>query len=176
MPDCSRFQQIVSDRRAIVNTLQANLNQDLADCADIGTPQQVAQCRAQVRARLAEAEAALHAAEANLQSCLETPDLLEAQGRITFLRVHDLGTGFGPPNDFLDVEAVILLDSQPGKGFGFQLRNDRNRPAREGMLQLLRDAFSRNEPVTIDFLRSTGKNNGTIIRVALIKQAVAPTP
>jgi len=122
-----------------------------------------------VRARLAEAEAALHAAEANLQSCLETPDLLEAQGRITFLRVHDLGTGFGPPNDFLDVEAVILLDSQPGKGFGFQLRNDRNRPAREGMLQLLRDAFSRNEPVTIDFLRRTGRNNGTIFRVALIR-------
>jgi hypothetical protein len=76
----------------------------------------------------------------------------------------------------LDVEAVILLDSQPGKGFGFQLRNDQNQPAREGMLQLLRDAFARNEPVTIDFLRSTGKNNGTIIRVALIKQAVAPTP
>jgi len=24
-------------------------------------------------------------------------------------------------------------------------------------------------PVTIDFLRSTGKNNGTIIRVALVK-------
>ena len=65
-----------------------------------------------------------------------------------------------------------VLDSQPGKGFGFQLRNDQNQPAREGMLQLLRDAFAGNEPVTIDFLRSTGKNNGTIIRVALIKQAV----
>jgi hypothetical protein len=39
------------------------------------------------------------------------------------------------------------------------------------MLQLLRDAFAGNESVTIDFLRSTGKNNGTIIRVALIKQA-----
>jgi hypothetical protein len=122
-----------------------------------------------VRARLAAAEAALNTAEGDLQKCLATPDLLEAQGRITFLRVHDLGTGFGPPNDFLDVEAVILLDSQPGKGFGFQLRNDQNQPAREGMLQLLRDAFAGNEPVTIDFLRSTGKNNGTIIRVALVK-------
>jgi hypothetical protein len=172
MPDCSRFQQIVNDRRAVADTLHANLNQDLADCADAGSPQQVAQCRAQVRARLAAAEAALNTAEADLQRCLATPDLLEAQGRITFLRVHDLGTGFGPPNDFLDVEAVIQLDSQPGKGFGFQLRNDQNQPAREGMLQLLRDAFAGNEPVTIDFLRSTGKNNGTIIRVALIKQAV----
>ncbi len=33
-------------------------------------------------------------------------DLLESKGRITFLRVHDVGTGFGPPTDFLDVEVV----------------------------------------------------------------------
>jgi hypothetical protein len=25
-------------------------------------------------------------------------------GRITFLRAHDVGTGFGPPDDFIDVE------------------------------------------------------------------------
>ena len=99
-------------------------------------------------------------------------DVLEAQGRITFLRVHDLGTGFGPPNDFLDVECVVLLDTQPNKYFGFQLRNDRNRPAREGMLLLLREAFATNQPVTIDFFRVAGKNGGTIFRVALIR---APT-
>jgi hypothetical protein len=169
MPDCSRFQQIVNEQRAIVNALQASLDQDLADCGDLEGPQRIAQCRAQVRSRLTNAEAALNAAEATLQTCLSTPDVLEARGRISFLRVHDLGTGFGPPNDFLDVEAVILLDSEPGKYFGFQLRNDRNRPAREGMLRLLRDAFATNQPVTIDFFRVAGKNGGTIFRVALIK-------
>jgi hypothetical protein len=128
MPDCSRFQQIVNDRRAVADTLHANLNQDLADCADVGTPQQVAQCRAQVRKRLADAEAALNTAEGDLQTCLATPDLLEAQGRITFLRVHDLGTGFGPPNDFLDVEAVIQLDSQPEKGSVFNCATTRTSP------------------------------------------------
>ena len=97
-------------------------------------------------------------------------DLLESKGRITFLRVHDVGTGFGPPTDFLDVEVVIQLDSQPGKSFGFQLRNDNNRPARDGMLDLLRDAFANNFPVLIDYNVTPPKVNGVIIRVAVVKQ------
>jgi len=97
-------------------------------------------------------------------------DLLESKGRITFLRVHDVGTGFGPPSDFLDVEVVIQLDSQPGKSFGFQLRNDNNRPAREGMLELLRDAFANNFPVIIDYNVAPPKVNGVIIRTAVVKQ------
>ena len=90
--------------------------------------------------------------------------LLESKGRITFLRVHDVGTGFGPPSDFLDVEVVVQLDSQPGKSFGFQLRNDNNRPARQGMLDLLRDAFANNFPVLIDYNVTPPKVNGVIIR------------
>lgn len=97
-------------------------------------------------------------------------DLLESKGRITFLRVHDVGTGFGPPTDFLDVEVVVQIDSQPGKSFGFQLRNDNNRPARQGMLDLLRDAFAGNFPVLIDYNVTPPKVNGVIIRVAVVKQ------
>jgi hypothetical protein len=96
-------------------------------------------------------------------------DLLETKGTITFLRVHDVGTGYGPPSDFLDVEVVILLNTAPGKGFGFQLRNDNNRPARQGMLDLLRDAFTNNLPVLIDYNVTPPKKNGVIIRVALTK-------
>ena len=96
--------------------------------------------------------------------------LLESKGKITFLRVHDVGTGFGPPSDFLDVEVVVQLDTQPGKSFGFQLRNDNNRPARQGMLELLRDAFANNFPVLIDYNVTPPKVNGVIIRVAVVKQ------
>ena len=39
------------------------------------------------------------------------PNLLEKTGKIVFLRAHDLGTGFGPPNDQLDVEAVFCLNA-----------------------------------------------------------------
>ena len=45
-----------------------------------------------------------------------------AIGNITLLRVHDLGTGFGPPDDELDAEVIVLLDTEPEKAFGFKLR------------------------------------------------------
>ncbi len=96
-------------------------------------------------------------------------DLLEATGRITLLRVHDVGTRFGPPNDQIDVEVIIQLNTQQGKSFGFQLRPDGNGPAREGMLSLLKDAFANNWPVTIDYLIDPGKTNGIIIRAWVIK-------
>lgn len=96
-------------------------------------------------------------------------DLIESTGKITFLRVHDVGTGFGPPSDFIDVEVVIQLDSRPGQSFGFQLRVDANRAARQGMLDLLRDAFNNNWNATIDYDIEPPKKNGVIIRVALRK-------
>ena len=100
------------------------------------------------------------------------PGLYNAAGVITLLRVHDLGTGFGGGTDFLDGEVVIRLDSQPGMAFGFQLRNDDDRPAREGMLALLRDAFNHDWIVNIDFWIVPGKTNGRIIRVWLTKPEV----
>jgi hypothetical protein len=96
-------------------------------------------------------------------------DLLQSTGKITFLRVHDVGSGFGPPSDFIDVEVVVQLDSRPGESFGFQLRADANRAARQGMLDLLRDAFDKNVNVTIDYNIEPPKKNGVIIRVALRK-------
>ena len=63
----------------------------------------------------------------------------------------------------------IGLDSQPGKFFGFQLRNDAKLPARQGMLDLLRDAFERNLIVNIDFFQKPGKNNNILFRVWLTR-------
>jgi hypothetical protein len=104
------------------------------------------------------------------------PNLLEKTGKIVFLRAHDLGTGFGPPNDQIDVEAVFSLNSIADGAMGFQLRNDNKLPARQAMFSLLRDAFVNNLPVTADFLIDPGKKNGVAIRIALIKSLGAPTP
>ena len=90
-----------------------------------------------------------------------------ARGKLTLLRVHDVGSGFGPPNDFIDVEVVIAIDTAPGKFFGFQLRNDSRLPARQGMLDLLRDAFERNLAVNFDHLPVAGRNNSILFRVWL---------
>jgi hypothetical protein len=97
------------------------------------------------------------------------PDLLEKTGNIVFLRAHDLGTGYGPPSDQLDVEAVFILNALGDGGYGFQLRNDDNLPARQAMFSLLRDAFVHNLTVIADYLIEPGRINGTAIRVALIR-------
>lgn len=97
------------------------------------------------------------------------PDLLNSSGKITMLRIHDVGTKYGPPADQIDVEAVIQLDTKPGMAFGFQLRNDNQRVTREGMLNLLRDAFRNNWTVSIDYNIDPPKKNGVIIRAWVIK-------
>lgn len=92
----------------------------------------------------------------------------QASGKISLLRVHDVGTKFGPPNDQIDVEVVIQIKGN-SKSFGFQLRTDQNRVARQGMLDLLRDAFNHGWTTTVDYDIDAGKNNGRLFRVWLTK-------
>jgi hypothetical protein len=90
-----------------------------------------------------------------------------ASGKLAFLRVHRLGSGFGPPSDFLDVEVVIGIHGAQG-GFGVTLRNDNNRFAHQGMLDLLRDVFNSDTAVEVEYTVDPGefgKINGTILRV-----------
>ena len=101
-------------------------------------------------------------------------NLLEKTGKIVFLRAHDLGTGYGPPNDELDVEAVFILNAIGDGAYGFQLRNDDKLPARQAMFSLLRDAFVNNLTVIADYLIDPGKQNGIAIRVALIRDQIRP--
>ncbi len=93
--------------------------------------------------------------------------LLGAEGKVALLRVHDVGTGYGPPTDFLDVEVVAWLDTMPGRAFGFQLRDDANKGAHRGILSLLRKAFKDNRRVHFDYYR-TGFRNGRIIRAWIV--------
>ena len=103
-------------------------------------------------------------------------DLLEKTGKIVFLRANDLGTGYGPPNDFLDVEAEFIVNSLGEGAYGFQLRNDDNLPARQAMFSLLSEAYAHNFTVIADYLIEPGRINGTAIRVALIRDATSVTP
>ena len=97
--------------------------------------------------------------------------LVNSNGKLTFLRVHDVGTGWGPPTDQIDVEVVVKLDTEPDRAMGFPLRDDGNRPARQGMLDLLRDAFNNDWTVAIDYSidLDANKKNGVLIRTWLTK-------
>ncbi len=94
--------------------------------------------------------------------------LLAAEGRVTSIRVHEVGTGYGPPGDVIDGEVVILLDTWPGRAFGFTLRENADKNAHRGMLNTLRTALRNDSRVRVDYIR-TGVHNGRIIRVLDIR-------
>jgi hypothetical protein len=94
---------------------------------------------------------------------------INVSGQLSLLRVHDVGTGYGPPNDEIDVEVVVQFAGRPADAYGFQLRTDGNEPARRGMLDLLRDGFSNGWIVSIDYDAQPGQHNGVVRRVWLTK-------
>lgn len=97
------------------------------------------------------------------------PQLINSTGKLTMLRAHEVGSKFGPPNDSIDVEVVVKLNTVPDRAMGFQLRDNANALAHTGMLDLLRDAFTGNVTVSLDYSidLEAGKKNGTILRVVL---------
>jgi hypothetical protein len=65
------------------------------------------------------------------------------------------------------VEVVTGIKGTPG-AFGFTLRNDVNRVAHQGMLDLLRDVHKSDTVVEVEYTlapEEVGKINGTILRV-----------
>ena len=94
-----------------------------------------------------------------------TGSLIETVGHITFLRAHEVGSGFGKPPNFLDSEVIVELAEEPLRAFGFQLRADQNAPTRTDMFDILRSAFIAGRPVRLDYI-TTGPRAGEIIRVA----------
>ena len=95
--------------------------------------------------------------------------VVNMSGGLSLLRVHDVGTGFGPPSDQIDVEVVIAFQNRPNDFFGFQLRQDANEPVRDGMLGLLRDGFNHNWIVNVDFDQQPNRHNSVLFRVWLTK-------
>ena len=101
--------------------------------------------------------------------------LLNLSGKIVMLRVNEVGDSFGKPPDNFVVEVVVQLDSHAaGAASGFQLRADGNQPARQGMLDLLRDAFNNGWRVHVDHEVPAGKTKGTIIRTWITKDPTLP--
>jgi hypothetical protein len=88
----------------------------------------------------------------------------QAEGRVVLLRAHDVGTKYGPPNDQVDADVIVVLDTEPEKAFGFRLRPDASEHMARGQLALLRDAFNRRRSIRVEYER-TGCRVGRIIRV-----------
>ncbi|MFY1631683.1 hypothetical protein ACN27F_00140 [Solwaraspora sp. WMMB335] len=97
--------------------------------------------------------------------------ILRATGKVTFLRVHDLGGGYGPPDDHIDGELIAKVSGAPNHACGTTLRTDSRLPSHEGMLALLRDGLVHRSTLdtTVDYDLDTtaGRRNGRLIRVEL---------
>ena len=93
-----------------------------------------------------------------------TGQILRAIGRLTFLRVHDVGSGFGPSSDPIDGEVVIQLDTVAGSSFGLTLQVDSQEIDHRGMLNELRNAFVQERTIGIEYV-VTGPANGRILRI-----------
>lgn len=86
------------------------------------------------------------------------------EGKLSFLRIHDVGGKYGPPNDILDTEIIVKLDTDSRMAFGLQLRPGNLEITQTGMLNQLRDAFKKDFKIRLEYVK-TGINSGTILRV-----------
>jgi hypothetical protein len=113
--------------------------------------------------------------EAELRACRAAAEAIvtrTAEGRVTFLRVHEPGTGYGGgSSNHIDADVIFKLDLYPDEAFGFQLRDDPFRPVREGMLSLLRTAIATDWRVRTDYdqLVQPPNQNSFAVRVALVR-------
>lgn len=122
--------------------------------------------------RLQSLQEARDRARRALDECESGVRLLNAEGLVTLLRVHDKETNYGGGrSNTITADVIFKLDSRPDKAFGFELRDDDNLPTRQGMLALLQDAFVHDLRVSTDYLEpaTTPNQNCFVMRVWLTK-------
>ncbi len=105
-----------------------------------------------------------------------SPAVAALTGRVTMLRVNNLGTGYGGGNEWLDVEVVLTLDTAPTRAFGFQLRQDTDALVHTEMLEALQEAYEFDDRVTVEFIPTAGGQNGTAVRLVAIPNRPAYLP
>ena len=80
-----------------------------------------------------------------------------------------------PCGGWLAAQTESRYGCDAGKAFGFQLRDDQFLPARQGMLDLLRNAFANNWNVSIDYLvPGDHTNNFVLMRAWATKPPANP--
>ena len=88
-------------------------------------------------------------------------------GKITLFRAQYTGLEIGPPNDRLDAEVLVTLDSEPDMVFGIPYHKEN--PAAENMIVTLREAYIHNIPVTVQAPMMPNRKHLRLIWVQLGK-------
>jgi hypothetical protein len=91
-------------------------------------------------------------------------------GKITYIRVSPHG-GYGAPQDHLNTQVVIKLDTKPDMAFGFELTaGSPDLPTNLAMLSILRDAYIHKFTISIGYWIEELKNTGVIDVIDLADQ------
>ncbi len=90
-------------------------------------------------------------------------EIVGVEGLIRMIRVHEHGTGYGPPAHQLKEDCIIILDTVPGAAFGLDL-SGANAAAGRSMFDRLRSAFQGSHPVKIEY-EAMSAIGGRVIRV-----------
>ncbi len=91
-----------------------------------------------------------------------------SKGLITHYRAQTTGHEYGPPEDRLDAEVIVQLDTTPGHAYGLRY-HEGAAPATREMITLLREAYFRRLPIEIFHTKLPGRKNHTIIWVEVEK-------
>lgn len=84
--------------------------------------------------------------------------LVQTTGAVEWIRVNDVGTGFGPPDDFIDGEVIFKLTNGENH-YGFQLRDNANALVAQGGLSLLVVAMENGWMINVDYDDCGGLNH-----------------
>ncbi len=87
-----------------------------------------------------------------------------ASGRVSMLRVHEVGSGYGPDTDPTPGEVIVQLDTEPARTFGLPLRNDREEAVGVAQLELLRSSLEKGFPIHIEY-EVVGPTGASVVRV-----------
>jgi hypothetical protein len=170
------------DELANLMNAQENLRYQKTECDNIAISQGTdSPAYLQCRGLLGGAEGALDRAYEAYATCVakaKAARLLYSTGHVLLLRVAEPSHnawGGGETNK-IRAEVVFKLDSLPVKSFGFPLTNDASGPARQGMLDLLREAFVHNLRVRVEYdeLVQPPNQNSMAFRVWLVREPPGP--
>jgi hypothetical protein len=93
--------------------------------------------------------------------------MMTKSGKISLFRAQIKGLEIGPPNDRLDAEVLVTLDSQPDTVFGISYHQED--PAARTMIETLREAYLHDMPVTLQAPSIPGRKHLRLIWVQLGK-------
>ena len=92
---------------------------------------------------------------------------MTVSGKISLFRAQIAGLEIGPPNDRLDAEVLVTLDSQPDTVFGISYHKED--PVARTMIETLREAYLHDMPVTVQAPMLPGRKHLRLIWVQLGK-------